>query len=84
MTDMVTNPFPYHTKTQALERKITLKYGQTTAEQAVKLWLKNAAKGRHSCGPQAEFEAAVFRSMAQHFNLVIKVVFIYTKIFKTF
>ena len=37
MTDMVTSPLPYHTKIQTLERTITLKYGQTTAEQAVKL-----------------------------------------------
>jgi len=37
MTDTVTDPVPYHTKIQALERKITLKYGQRREEQAVKL-----------------------------------------------
>jgi hypothetical protein len=37
MTDMVTDPVPYHKKIQALERKITIKYGQTREDHAVKL-----------------------------------------------
>jgi hypothetical protein len=73
---MVTSPPPYHKKIQALERKIALNYGQTREEHAVKLWLKNAAKSRHSSIPQTEFEAAVFRFMEQRFNSVIKMDFI--------
>jgi hypothetical protein len=37
MTDMVTDPISYHTKIQALERKIVLKYGHRREEHAVKL-----------------------------------------------
>jgi hypothetical protein len=37
MTDMVASPFPYHTKIPALERTITLQYGQRREEHAVKL-----------------------------------------------
>lgn len=84
MTDTVTNPLTYYTEIEALEQTITLKCGQTREEHAVKLWLKNAAKSRHSCVLQAEFEAAFLQSVAQHFNLVIKMVFVCTKIFKAF
>jgi len=37
VTDMVNNPLPYHTKIEALERTITLYWGQTREKHAVKL-----------------------------------------------
>jgi len=76
-------PVPFLITRKSKHWREKLHYSTARGEKIiVTLWLKNAPKSRHSCMPQAEFEAAVFRFMAQHFNLVIKMVFICTKIFK--